>query len=476
MNVYVFVTDNHCRFMSLLILIIASVVTTSATGNNPNDCLQNVSGIYLRRYTSGNSNANVDYAFVLYLPFGDVLQFDAGEKQNASNYFSDLSGYFDCEIIPGSDQATLTFTGIFFGESGNDSVTVVRSTSVCTGATSSCSDDEVHCLDGQARSQTFKLELPDLNTGVYSNPILNSNLTRQFQSLGLYTHSSISADNRNICYSDLSGVYVIQYSDGTYALAVYSSLGYLISVASDARTPDDMFTVSTTVGIWYCTDSLSVSGTYNYFTYSNRTTQQSIVSSSYYHQCVPGQYNNCTGLVLEISYPLQYQYTPLQSGQSINSPPQYTSSLLFEEPTIKSCHTTFAGVYTFETIIGNGTEITFITFTFFRNAVAFVAGSFETDPRIPHSNIVCLWDCDDNGNVTIHVVHFRYGTTASKTPTIMLTGVASLKCDNTTGECAGTITDIGAPLQLPVNGKFPNITLGVTGTLRGRRVELSDPL
>ena len=185
---------------------------------------------------------------MLFLPLGDVLQFDAGEKQNASNYFSDSSGFFDCDLIPGSDQATLTFTGIFFGETGNDSVTVVRSASLCDGATSSSSDDEVHCLDGQAQSQSFKLELPNLNTGVYPNPIPNSNLTRQFQSLGLYAHSSISADNRDGCYNDLSGIYVIQYSDGTYALAMYSSLGYLISVASDARAPDGTFTVSTTVG------------------------------------------------------------------------------------------------------------------------------------------------------------------------------------------------------------------------------------
>ena len=121
--------------------------------------------------------------------------------------------------------------------------------------------------------------------------------------------------------------------------------------------------VSFSIGIWDCTDSLSVSGTYNYFTYSNNTTQQLIVTGSYYQQCVSGQYNNCTGLVLEISYPLQYQYTPFQGGQLINSSPQYTSSLLFEEPTIKSCHTTYAGVYTFETIIGLNIEITFITFS-----------------------------------------------------------------------------------------------------------------
>ena len=51
-----------------------------------------------------------------------------------------------------------------------------------------------------------------------------------------------------------------------------------------------------------------------------------------------------------------------------------------------------------------------------------------------------------------------------------------MKCDNTTGLCNGTIIDTGAPLQLPVNGIFPDATVGVTGTLRGIKVELKDAL
>lgn len=176
------------------------------------------------------------------------MQIDSTEKVDQRNYFSGFTGSYQCQRLPQSIIIQLSYSGIYFGQSGNGSLNVVESTTNCHNAINGCSDRKVHCTRGSSQSQAYRLELPNRETGRFSDPILGSNLNRAFELKRIFTHSRIIPSHRYKCYSEMSGIYIAEYLDSTYDITPYSSLGYIISMFSAARNSDGTFQQSTLIG------------------------------------------------------------------------------------------------------------------------------------------------------------------------------------------------------------------------------------
>ncbi|CAF1163910.1 unnamed protein product [Didymodactylos carnosus] len=310
------------------------------------------------------------------------------------------------------------------------------------------------------------------------------------------------------CFRDVSGIYLRKFHGANdYAILFFFPLGGVLQVDSAAKLNasqyfsdqagfytckkqldkavlsfhgqyfDESGNMSTGLSeavvtcIWYCSDSGSASGLSNYFTYpSNKQTNgQKIVSATFYFQC-PSQYDQCTGIQQELYYPLQYQSMPLRNAALSASPPTFTTSRLSGHPTIKSCHQTFSGLYSFTINITSPYQISTINpYILYSNAVLFGADANENNPQEPTENILGFWDCNSNGNLILHIILF--GFTSPKRPeSILISAQISLTCKN--DQCNGPYLDHQYVLQLPVNGTFPSgpISTG-SGTVNGRKLD-----
>ena len=173
------------------------------------------------------------------------------------------------------------------------------------------------------------------------------------------------------------------------------------------------------------------------------------------------QYENCTGLQAETYYPLQYQGMPFHDGRPLSSsPPTFTASRLYMQPTLKSCHATYSGEYVvFVNITSPFIVLSQNTYIFYPNGFFFSACSGENNMGIPCSNLVGVWDCDGKSkNFLFNRTYFTYPTSVSQIPLIYY-GSAKLTCAE--NRCDGVFSVFGFPLGLPINGVLsgtPNTT------------------
>ncbi|CAF4356210.1 unnamed protein product, partial [Didymodactylos carnosus] len=229
------------REIVLLLLFGLSTIQVGLKAVNIPACFKDISGIFLRKFNDSN-----DYALNFFFPLGGALQLSSTEKLNAGQFFSDQSGFYECTKQLG--KIVLSFHGVYFQESGNMSVGLTKAQAICQGASDDCSDREVQCSNGTVTTQFYKLEEPNPITGSYTNPI-SPITTRYFESQRLYTHPTVTSVADDQCYSEMSGVYVVQYSDGTYGLVALTALGYLFSVTSNERRKGGLHNRGTSVGM-----------------------------------------------------------------------------------------------------------------------------------------------------------------------------------------------------------------------------------
>ena len=218
-------------------------LTTRTMSMAISECSAEISGIYLRKYLD-----NADLSLLFYFPLGGVLEFSSNEKVNSSSYFSDTIGLYTCKKYGNGNAKMVSFNGLSSGESGNKTIVLTQATVRCRGATSSSSDDIVSCLNGKSSTQEYAFKAPDQTTGKFTNPI-SPKFIRQFRSRRLFTHPTVHlTSERNKCYSDMSGIYVRQYSDGSYDLTGLLPLGFFFTVVSNGRNKDGTFNRGTSVG------------------------------------------------------------------------------------------------------------------------------------------------------------------------------------------------------------------------------------
>ncbi|CAF1161577.1 unnamed protein product [Didymodactylos carnosus] len=430
------------------VLLLGLIITTIAAVQIPK-CFNDVSGIYLRKFNTGN-----DYSLLFYFPLGGVLQLDSTAKLNSNQYFSDRIGFYNCsQSSNGGTKQMLRFNGIYFGESGNKSIGLTKSMSTCQGASNDCSDDVVQCPKGNVSTQFYKFEAPDPKTGVYTHPI-PPKTNRQYQSQRLYTHPTVTlTETRDTCYSKMGGIYVVRYANGIYALVAFTPLGYLISVTSNKRNKDGTFNRGTSVGIWFCsTTSQSMSGQSNYFTYpaNTQTKGQKMISSTFYIQCPSStSYDNCLGTQQELV------------------------SRLYVTPIIKSCHLTYSGIYSITITITTPFKLTVQSvLILYRNGVVFGAGQNENEPQNPTGNTLGTWQCTSK-TITFKAIYIGY-TSATRTAPIFIATNNKLTCQQNT-RCSGNYADNNYALQLPLNGTFSNKpTASINGTVTIRKLDYKE--
>ena len=217
--------------------------TTRTTAITIPKCYGDISGIYLRKYLD-----NGELSLLFFFPLGGVLQFNAEEKVNTSNYFTDATGFYTCKKVRKSHDKIISFRGLSFGESGNKSVIQTQSSVRCHGAIDDCSDNLVTCSNGTVSRREYAFQAPDETTGEFTNPI-SPKSTRQFQSRRLFSHPKVSLTTAtDRCYADMSGIYITQYPDGGYDVKGLLPLGYFVSVVSGARNADGTFNRGTSMG------------------------------------------------------------------------------------------------------------------------------------------------------------------------------------------------------------------------------------
>lgn len=217
--------------------------TTRTTSTAMSRCYASISGIYLRKYLD-----NGELSLLFFFPLGGVLEFNAEEKVNTSNYFTDATGFYTCKKVRKSRDKIISFRGLSFGEAGNKSVIETQSNVRCHGATDDCSDNLVTCSNGTVSRQEYAFQAPDETTGEFTNPI-SPESTRQFQSRRLFSRPTVSLTTAtDKCYAYMSGIYITQYPDGGYDVKGLLPLGYFVSIASGARNLDGTFNRGTSMG------------------------------------------------------------------------------------------------------------------------------------------------------------------------------------------------------------------------------------
>ena len=157
---------------------------------------------------------------------------------------------------------------------------------------------------------------------------------------------------------------------------------------------------------------------------------------------------------------------PFYNGQLVSSNPQtYISSRLYSAPTIKTCHNTYGGVYAGQPSEPSLNSTVMDIFTLYRNGFYYSTGTSETNEAFLYSNLVGVWDCDDDGNIVIDYVTFDYKSNAPNSTERIGFGRVQQKCNKMTSQCNGTF-DISTTTKLerPVNGTFPTTIFLTNGS------------
>ncbi|CAF1240176.1 unnamed protein product, partial [Didymodactylos carnosus] len=415
--------SNISFVLSLVLAVIGTVTLLSQQ-----QCFNDISGVYLRRY----NDIGDDYALVAYFPSGGALTIEANEKQNALRYYGDTDGFYKCNEINKKNKQ-LKFRGISY-QQRNLSVNVIHSSVKCQGAIDDSSDRQVHCSNGIAYSQLFHIGPIDENTRRFPGPI-GGKTHRKFESRRLYKHATLGDADK--CYGKLAGTYIIQYDDNTFSIVAFDPLGYVISTAANSRNEDGTFNRGTSVGKWECTKPHTASGQTNYFTYfaNTQTDGQKIVSSTFYMQC-NSDHENCSGAQQEFYYPLQYQLMPFQKGTLLTfngAPSAFKASRLYHHPGIKPCHHKYSGEYA---IAFNRTDAPqpYATVVYSLYPSGTIYASLPTENGLPpDGNVLGVWDCNDEGKVALRRVLFDLIATDEPEP-LVTSGFIKFHCGKHAGD------------------------------------------